>query len=211
MNEQNIGIAKAGEMAAIVNFTYHPGDILKITEEGVAIIKVNSLYLVCNNNTMFKTYSISTNACTNTEKILSGMENVTEISTITEENEESKFTDRDITDSELNIEIIGICSAVVFVFCISVTLMVLLWKKKQRKPNIESFRPESDRGRTEYGGINDSHADVYGDINEDLDTDIVHNPYYGGEVETGRKTTMYSYKNDNTDIITSTKNIYYDM
>ena len=61
--------------------------------------------------------------------------------------------------------------------------------------------------------IERNSGDVYGE-NVDLDFQIVDNPYYGGEVEidqNGECVSMNDLNLNNTHIITSTQNDYYEM
>ena len=50
LNDTEIGSAPANESSKVINFNYTTGDTLKITEEQIGIIKINSLHLqACGN------------------------------------------------------------------------------------------------------------------------------------------------------------------
>ena len=58
----------------------------------------------------------------------------------------------------------------------------------------------------------DAIGDVYGDLNDSLELQVVQNPYYGGEVEANQN----DIRPQNTDrndmeMITSRQNDYYEM
>ena len=53
---------------------------------------------------------------------------------------------------------------------------------------------------------NRASGDLYGDINEDTDLQIVQNPYYGDVMEMGDSTQALN----NTQVITAQTNIYYE-
>ena len=55
-------------------------------------------------------------------------------------------------------------------------------------------------------------GDVYGDVNDDLELQVVENPYYGDEVETNQNSTRTpSTDMNNMEVITSRQNDYYEM
>ena len=55
-------------------------------------------------------------------------------------------------------------------------------------------------------------GDVYGDINDDLELQVVENPYYGYEVETNHsRSRMPSTNRNDMEVITSRQNDYYEM
>ena len=62
-------------------------------------------------------------------------------------------------------------------------------------------------------------GDIYGDIDEDLDIQgsefqVVQNPYYGGDGDIGlenKRPKTRSRKSNETEMITKTKNVYYEM
>ena len=57
-------------------------------------------------------------------------------------------------------------------------------------------------------------GDIYGDMTEDLDFSTIENPYYGDDMESeGPSISQHGNGHDkkNTESITTTTNIYYDM
>ena len=67
---------------------------------------------------------------------------------------------------------------------------------------------ENEDAATEVKG------DVYGDIMEDLELTTIENPYYGDSIELSEQTFGGNGNirtNNNTERITTTTNIYYDM
>ena len=55
-------------------------------------------------------------------------------------------------------------------------------------------------------------GDVYGDINDDLELQVVENPYYGSEVETSPNNSRVTRTNvPNMEVITSRQNDYYGI
>ena len=55
-------------------------------------------------------------------------------------------------------------------------------------------------------------GDVYGDINDDLELQVVQNPYYGDELETSHNDTGSQATNrQDMEVITSRQNDYYEM
>ena len=50
LNNRQIGIAQKRKLDVVTNFQYKKGDILKLEEEGMGIIKINSLKLACTGN-----------------------------------------------------------------------------------------------------------------------------------------------------------------
>ena len=68
-------------------------------------------------------------------------------------------------------------------------------------------------------GINEKAGDIYGDIDEDLNIQdsefqVVQNPYYGGDADIGlenKQTKKRNRKSNETEMITKTKNVYYEM
>ena len=62
--------------------------------------------------------------------------------------------------------------------------------------------------------IDDNLGNIYGNPDEDLDFQVVQNPYYGGEIEMHPNEISSSMNNLNTnhiEVITSTQNDYYEM
>ena len=45
LNNSPIGIANSNEKSVVISFDYQKGDVLKITEEGIGILRINSLKL----------------------------------------------------------------------------------------------------------------------------------------------------------------------
>ncbi len=63
-------------------------------------------------------------------------------------------------------------------------------------------------------GINPEPGDIYGDINEEIEFQVIDNPYYGGEIELGAQRTNNARKKANlndVEVVTSVRNIYYEM
>ena len=64
------------------------------------------------------------------------------------------------------------------------------------------------------GRDNDDLGDIYGDPTEDMDFQPVQNPYYGGDIEMevpqARGKNKRTDLND-TEIVTTTQNMYYEM
>ena len=61
---------------------------------------------------------------------------------------------------------------------------------------------------------NEDYGDVYGDVNDDLEFQTVQNPYYGGEEQMDINTTSTKSPRpdtNNTEVVTLTKNDYYEM
>ena len=55
-------------------------------------------------------------------------------------------------------------------------------------------------------------GDVYGDINDDLELQVVENPYYGCEVETSSNNSRVTSTNvPSMEVITSRQNDYYEI
>ena len=53
---------------------------------------------------------------------------------------------------------------------------------------------------------------VYGDVNDDLELQVIENPYYGDELETEQPRTRTPISNmNNIELITSRQNDYYEM
>ena len=61
---------------------------------------------------------------------------------------------------------------------------------------------------------NEDHGNIYGDVNDDLEFQTVQNPYYGGEEEIDINTNITGTARpdtNNTEVVTLTKNDYYEM
>ena len=67
--------------------------------------------------------------------------------------------------------------------------------------------------------INENAGDIYGDVDEDLGIEdsefqVVQNPYYGGDGDIGLEKIRPQNRNrksNETEMITKTKNVYYEM
>ena len=67
--------------------------------------------------------------------------------------------------------------------------------------------------------INENAGDIYGDIDEDLDIQdsefqVVQNPYYGGDGDIGlenKQPKKRNRKSNEVEMVTKTKNVYYEM
>ena len=74
------------------------------------------------------------------------------------------------------------------------------------------IEPEEDNV---YGDVNEEpEFNIHGNNNKDPDCNVVQNPYYGGEIEMEIMQPGKTRKNvdlNNTEIVTTTKNIYYEM
>ena len=60
----------------------------------------------------------------------------------------------------------------------------------------------------------DNNENVYGDVNEDIEFELVQNPYYGGDVNinTNHEHTQGTMSTmTNMEVITSTSNTYYKI
>lgn len=62
-------------------------------------------------------------------------------------------------------------------------------------------------------GANRNSGDIYGDIDEDVDFQVIQNPYYDGEIKMSPLNTNNARKTTNlkdTEAVTVTHNIYYE-
>ena len=58
----------------------------------------------------------------------------------------------------------------------------------------------------------ENFGDVYGDVSDDIELQVVENPYYGDEEETNQNSKMMPSSNmENLKMITSRQNDYYEM
>ena len=86
--------------------------------------------------------------------------------------------------------------------------------------NYDQFLDDDDNyDMVEEERMKENVGDIYGDIDEDLDIQgsdfqVVQNPYYGGDGDIGleiKRPKDRSRKSNETEIITKTKNVYYEM
>ena len=82
-------------------------------------------------------------------------------------------------------------------------------------PLYQSFSLLDGNESVEDGKNGDGNlGSIYGNPDEDLDFQVLQNPYYGGEVEMGEdgfSIPMDNLNMNNTEVITSTQNDYYEM
>ena len=60
---------------------------------------------------------------------------------------------------------------------------------------------------------NEAEGEIYGDMNEDLQSATIDNPYYGEDIELSEHpygANSHIRNNNSTETITTTTNIYYD-
>jgi hypothetical protein len=58
---------------------------------------------------------------------------------------------------------------------------------------------------------NQDHDNIYGNPDEEMEFRPVQNPYYGGEVEMDNPRQNNVVDLNNTEIVTTTRNLYYEM
>ena len=115
---------------------------------------------------------------------------------------------------EQMILIIGIGVAAL---CMLMTSIIMLVRRRKKYSAKNSKRmgdePEEDDG---YNMVNELEStneleNMYGDVNEDLELNETQNPYYGNDVEVDTQNRYNQIENLDSTIITTTKNIYYEM
>ena len=87
-------------------------------------------------------------------------------------------------------------------------------------PPFDNYASEADDDNSNYDGIelsvDEQIGDIYGDPYEESEppAPVVQNPYYGDDIETGPSGNINSSKQkdiDKNEVITCTKNVYYEM
>ena len=115
---------------------------------------------------------------------------------------------------EQMILIIGVGLAAL---CLLIASIIMLVRRRKTYSAENSKRmeedPEEDDG---YDMVNELESpneleNMYGDIDEDLELNETQNPYYGYDVEEDAQNRYNQTENLESTIITTTKNIYYEM
>ena len=78
--------------------------------------------------------------------------------------------------------------------------------------HVHSFPGDDNHDIAYDEPLTEDVGDVHGDVNDDLELQVAHNPYYGGEIETNHSSSrMPSNNMPDMQIITCRQNDYYEM
>jgi len=88
------------------------------------------------------------------------------------------------------------------IFFFLICIVVVLWRQRLTKTKKEKHTQESDNG---------DYDEIYANQNEQVESEIVQNPYYGDEVNiNGITPEKKTWNERNMQIVTARSNIYYE-